>query len=84
MVPYYNLSTQVSQIINSKLWPVLALKVCEEKSQDTRAPTKNRNPLFVSVRCPFKPVEVVTIGHWLKGVMKTAGIDANAFTAHST
>ena len=69
---------------NSKLCPVLALKEYEEKSKEICVSTKSRNYLFISVRRPFKPVKVVTIGHWLKGVMKTAGIDMIAFTAHST
>jgi len=69
---------------NSKLCPVLALKVYEEKSKDIRGSMESRNPLFISVRRPFKPVKAVTIGHWLKDVMKTAGIDTTAFTAHST
>ena len=30
------------------------------------------NPLFISVRNPFKPVKAATIGHWLKNLMKAA------------
>ena len=36
----------------------------------------NRNPLFISVRKPHKLVKAATIGHWLKSVMHSAGIDA--------
>ena len=61
-----------------------ALKVYEERSKDLWGCTLGKNPLFISVRCPFKPVKAVTIGHWLKDVMKLAGIDTSVFTAHST
>ena len=42
------------------------------------------NPLFISVRKLYKPVKPAIIGHWLKAVMNSAGIDTNIFTAHFT
>ena len=42
-----------------------------------------RQPLFIAVRKPHKQVKAATIGHWLKAVMKKAGIDTGTFSAHS-
>ena len=42
------------------------------------------NPLFLTVKKPFRAVKPTTIMHWLKNFMKEAVIDISAFTAHST
>ena len=67
----------------TKLCPVTTLRFYEEKSKSLRKRTQ-RNTLFISVRKPHKPVNPATIDHWLKNIMKSAGIDTNTFTAHST
>ena len=67
-----------------RLCPVLALKVYEGKTKSLRKSSQSQNPLFISSRKPFKPVKPATIGHWLKNLMKEAGIDTSLYTAHST
>ena len=67
----------------TKLCPVTTLRCYEEKSKSLRKRTQ-RNTFFISVRKPHKPVTPATIGHWLKNIMKSAGIDTSTFTAHST
>ena len=62
-----------------KLCPVKALR-----SSEFRIHTSTRNPLFISVRRPFRPVKAATIGHWLKDMLKAAGINTSIFSAHST
>ena len=69
-----------------KICPVQALR-CYEKQSEGFRPKHNKtkgSPLFISVRKPYKPVKAATIGHWLKTVMDSAGIDTNIFSAHST
>ena len=69
-----------------RVCPVRALQCYEKRSSRLRSGASgvNRNPLFISVRKPHKPVKAATIGHWLKSVMHSAGIDTNIFSAHST
>ena len=67
-----------------KLCPVLTLRSYEERTVGHRKNTHPRNSLFISIKKPFKPVKPATIGHWLKNMMKEAGIDTSLFTAHST
>ena len=66
-----------------KLGPVLVLRVYEEKTESCRS-LSSQNPLFISIRKPFKPVKPATIGHWLKNCMKEAGTNTSVYTAHST
>ena len=68
---------------NAKLCPLLTLKVYEQRSEGFRGKNGPAN-LFIAVRKPHKPVKSITIGHWIKNVMKLAGIDTNIFSAHST
>lgn len=49
-----------------------------------RSPTHELTPCLISVRKPHKPVKPAAIAHWLKAVMKLAGIDTDKFSAHST
>ena len=69
-----------------KLCPICTLQ-CHEKwseiLQTTFAKTTQK-PLFFSVRIPHTPVKAATIGHWLKSLMKSAGINTDIFSAHST
>ena len=66
-----------------KLCPVSALREYEGRTKEYRS-GHSRNPLFLSVKKPFRAVKPATIGHWLKNFMKEAGIDTSTFTAHST
>ena len=69
-----------------RVCPVRALQCYEKRSSGLQSGASgvNRNPLFISVRKPHKPVKAATIGHWLKSVMHSAGIDTNILSAHST
>uniref|UniRef100_A0A8W8MU17 Tyr recombinase domain-containing protein n=1 Tax=Magallana gigas TaxID=29159 RepID=A0A8W8MU17_MAGGI len=40
--------------------------------------------LFISTQKPHNSVSVDTIGRWIKGIMKSAGIDIKCFAPHST
>jgi len=40
--------------------------------------------LFVTTRRPFNSATPSTVGHWIKKVLKSAGIDTSKFSAHST
>lgn len=44
----------------------------------------NRSQLLLSFQKPFKPVSKDTISHWIRYVLKEAGIDTSKFTAHSS
>ena len=41
------------------------------------------NPLFLSYIKPHKPVSIDRIAHWMKDLLKKAGIDVSVFKAHS-
>ena len=72
---------------NPKICPVQTLICYEKRSlhlRGKRSHEKAGNPLFLSVCKPHKPVKPATLGHWLKKVMKSAGVDTDTFTAHST
>ena len=58
---------------DQRICPVQALKCYERRSGASRA-IGERNPLFISVRRPYHPVKAATIGHWLKDMMSSAGI----------
>ena len=65
---------------DENLCPVTTLRCYEERTKTLR----KTNSLFISVRKPHKPITAATIGHWLKKVMETAGIDITIFSSHST
>jgi hypothetical protein len=44
----------------------------------------NQNTLFLSTTKPFQPVSSSTIGRGIKDQLKSAGVDTNIYTAHST
>ena len=53
---------------NQKLCPVSTLRAYEQRTQATRPSSEwERNPLFISVRKPHRPVKPATLGRWLKG-----------------
>ena len=66
------------------LCPVRALNSYIKRSENLRYLSTADNRLFISVRKPHKPVKPATIGHWIKGYLKGAGIDTQTFSAHST
>ena len=59
------------------------LKAYVDKASVHRGDT-NRNQLLLSFQKPFKTVSKNTISHWIKNVLKDAGIDTTKFGAHST
>ena len=65
-----------------KICPVSALRN-EGKTEEYRS-GHSCNPLFLSVKKPFRAMKAATIGHWLKNYMKEAGIDTSTFMTHST
>jgi len=67
-----------------KFFPLLAMQAYEERTKGHRKSFHSCNPVFISIKKPFKPVKPATIGHWLNNLMKEAGIDTSAFTVHST
>ena len=68
-----------------RLCPVTTLECYQTRSQNLREPmSETSSPLFIAVRKPHKPVKASTIGHWLKNVMKAAGVNTSVFSAHST
>lgn len=69
---------------NIRLCPVNTLVAYRERTSNLHPTMKERGRLFIAVWKPHLPVKVATIGHWLKKVMKSSGIDTNIFTAHST
>lgn len=44
----------------------------------------NTKNLFIATKKPYGPVTAQTIGHWIKKVLKKAGVDTDQFTADST
>ena len=46
-------------------------------------PSSLPDKLFISFKCPFKPVTTTTLGRWLRTFMSAAGIDSKIFKAHS-
>jgi len=69
---------------NIRLRPVNTLVAYRERTSNLHPTMKERGLLFIAVRKPHLPVKAATIGHWLKKVMKSSGIDTSIFTAHST
>ena len=67
-----------------RLCPVATLHCYIERSKHLRCGSQGKDPLFISVRKPHKPVKPATIGHWIKAMMKAAGINTDMFSAHST
>ena len=70
---------------NKRLCPVTCLDSCVERTSTWRVFGDGPQPLFFSHSTPpHKAVSSVTIGRWLKDIMKEAGIDVDTFKAHST
>ena len=64
-----------------KLCPVWTLQCYERRSEKLRTNSNStlQKALFISIWRPHKPVKLATIGHWLKRIMKSAGIDTDSF-----
>ena len=54
-------------------------RTAEFQQQDREIP----NPLFLSYVKPHRPVTSQRIAHWVKDMLKVAGVDTNEFSAHS-
>ena len=67
-----------------RLCPVRTLREYVARTATLRSGNGERNPLFIAVRRPYKPVKPATIGRWLRNVMQEAGMDTSIFQAHST
>ena len=66
---------------NKQLCPVETLR----QYQSVTAPLRSdSDQLLIAIIKPHKPVASYTIAHWLKEVLKMAGVDINIFMAHST
>ena len=66
---------------NKQLCPVETLR----QYQSVTAPLRSdSDQLLIAIIKPHKPVASCTIAHWLKEVLKMAGVDINIFMAHST
>ena len=55
----------------------------EVVTRDHRSNLSEPNPLFLSYIRPFKPVTSQRIAHWIKNLLKEAGINTDIFKAHS-
>ena len=67
-----------------RLCPEATLHCYVERSKHLRCGSQGKDPPLISVRKPHKPVKPATIGHWIKAMMKAAGINTDMFSAHST
>ena len=67
---------------NPLLCVVKCLRIYEERTSELRPEGCTR--LFISYVKPHKPVSSQRIAHWIKDLLKEAGIDTNVFSAHST
>ena len=71
--------------LNELLCPCLCLKEYEKRTKPFRQSSETKpNKLFLSVNRPHKPIDSGTLSHWVKDCLVEAGIDSNAFKAHST
>ena len=69
---------------NPHLCPMTTLKQYERDTQDKRDELASLQPLFISMKKPFKGVSSSTIARWLKDILREAGIDTEIFKSHST
>ena len=45
---------------------------------------KSPIPVFITFRKPFRRVHPATLGHWIKDSLRSARVDTERFSAHST
>ena len=69
---------------DSRLCVTQCLRQYEQVTYSFRLKEKEvSNPLFLSYIKPHKPVSTDRIAHWMKDLLKKAGIDVSVFKAHS-
>ena len=69
---------------NDKLCVVQCLKQYEAMTSQFRSVTPQRAaPLFLSYVKPHKPVTTQRLAHWIKDLLKEAGVNTEVFKAHS-
>ena len=69
---------------NDKLCVVQCLKQYEAMTSQFRSVTPHRAaPLFLSYVKPHKPVITQRLAHWIKDLLKEAGVNTEVFKAHS-
>ena len=69
---------------NNRLCVVRCLKQYEAVTNQFRVITPERAaPLFLSYMKPHKPVTTQRLAHWVKDLLKEAGVDTEVFKAHS-
>ena len=69
---------------HQNICPVLTIREYEKRTSELRKPTPEKDPLFIAITKPHKPVVSSTISRWMKNMMAEAGIDISQFKAHST
>ena len=69
---------------NPQICAVQTLEPYEEATRSLRPRQSMKNPLFISVRRPHKPVKPAMLGKWLGCIMQQAGIDTESFRPPST
>ena len=68
---------------DSRLCVVQCLQVYEEVTKKYRdLQPSTTSPLFLSYVKAHKPVTAQRIAHWIKDMLKKAGVDTNTFKAH--
>lgn len=73
---------QLPNFDTEALCPVRHLQRYLALTQPIRQPTDRR--LLLSHRKPHRPVTTDTVSHWIKAMLKAAGVDTSVFAAHST
>ena len=69
---------------NREICPVTVLHLYIEKTAGQVASLGSPKPVFVTSRKPFRRARAGTIGHWIKDLLNTAGVNTEVFSAHST
>ena len=69
---------------NSELRPVTVLRLYVDKTTEQAAELSSPKPVFLTSRKPFRQARPGIIGHWIKDVLRMAGVDTEVFSAHST
>ncbi|XP_065918235.1 uncharacterized protein [Dysidea avara] len=63
--------------------PVVNLRQYIERTT-SHVTTMAPKPVFITSKRPFRRARPATLGHWIKDTLKTAGVDTERYTAHST
>ncbi len=74
---------QISRLQDRKICPVETTLAYIQATNQLRNDSNSSHLLISSVK-PHKPVTGSTVGHWIKKVLKDAGVDSTIFSAHST